>query len=80
MYLAMVQRLPYADKENPDPRGDLDRALEVSAWITPTTRKIYSDLTAPLGAPAWWHGDEEATDAFLHGMGVNSLDELAQRG
>jgi hypothetical protein len=72
----MVQRLPYADKENPDPRGDLDRALEVTTWQTPTTRKVYRDSDAPLGAPQWWHGDEEATDVFLRGMGVESLDQL----
>lgn len=27
-------------------------------------------------APSWWRGDEEATDSFLRGMGVQSLDQL----
>jgi hypothetical protein len=74
----MLQRLPYPDeKENPDPRGDLDRDLEVALWETPTTRRRYRDApVATDGAPAWWHGDEEATDAFVRGMGIKSLDDL----
>jgi hypothetical protein len=75
VYLAVLQRLPVPDKENPDPRGDLDRSLEVILWQTPTTKR-YSVADVPSGAPAWWHGEEEATDAFIRGMGVQSLDQL----
>jgi hypothetical protein len=77
----MVQRLPWPDeKSNPDPRGDLDRWLDVHLWKTPTTRHTYDDTNAPVGAPAWWHGDEEATDSFLRGMGVKSINELRGGG
>jgi hypothetical protein len=72
----VIQRLSLPDKENTDPRGDLDRALEVHAWHTPGTKK-YDRVDAD--APAWWRGDEEATDAFLRGMGVSNLDELAAK-
>lgn len=74
VYLSMVRRLPYPNKENPHPREDFDRSLEVSAWHTPLSKR-YSE-NVPDGAPQWWHGDEAATDEFLKGMGVQSLDQL----
>lgn len=66
----MVERLPYPDeKENPHPREDLDNALRVREWNTPTTRRT----TEPVepGAPSWWHGDEDASQSFLREMGID---------
>ena len=76
----MVARLPWPDEQkNPDPRGDLDRELEVSLWPTPFTRRVYAEDVEP-GAPSWWHGEEEATDSVLRGMGLKSVDQLAGGG
>jgi hypothetical protein len=49
-------------------REQLDSDLGVRQWGTVTapaaTPVIESD------APAWWHGDEEASESFLAAMGV----------
>lgn len=74
----MVQRLDYSEEEG-DVRGKLDRSLEVATWRTPATpattveRKV--DIEGDeFTAPAWWRGDEDASQSFLAAMGV-TLDE-----
>jgi hypothetical protein len=69
----MVQRLGYPDeKDNPDPRGDLDRWLEIGSWPTPAMRRTsYDDEQREPGAPDWWHGDEEASQTFFKSMGID---------
>ncbi len=65
----MVARLePPDEKENRDPRGELDRNLEVGSWRVPGWDGLAREL--PDGAPAWWRGDEEASQSFLRAMGV----------
>lgn len=53
-------------------RGELDAALGVAAWPGP----LPPARVVPVepGAPAWWHGDEEASQSFLAAMGVH-LDQ-----
>ena len=53
----------------------LNRELGVNDWSTPfATSNITKPLAidAPgLNAPAWWHGDEEASQSFLQAMGIH---------
>jgi hypothetical protein len=71
VYWSIVRRL--------DDRGriELDAALGTAAW--PTLGVIddaieittAGELGVPVGAPAWWHGDVEASQSFITAMGVN---------
>ncbi len=69
----MLIRLTY-DEKNPDgPRKLLDQRLQVGAWRTlgkPKPRPV----GAPDSAPSWWQGDEEASQTFLHAMGIVTTD------
>lgn len=67
----MIARLPLADRENPDPRGDLDAQLEVHLWLTPLMQRAAYDAPNEPGAPTWWHGDEEASQTFFNAMGID---------
>jgi len=70
VYRAMIDRLTY-DHEHPDKaRTELDRLLEVETWAVPGLRSTRYDATIKSDAPAWWHGDEDASQVFLHSMGV----------
>lgn len=61
----MIMRLPVDDKR--DYRAELDADLGVSQWW-PTRR---GPLAAREdGAPAWWTGDEDASQAFLREYGA----------
>ncbi len=69
----MVQRQPLPSDEHDNPRAELDVTLEVSSWWTPGQRRrdaIHED------APPWWRGEDEATQSFLTGMGLTSVDQL----
>lgn len=49
--------------------------LEVSTWHSPFTSRVSKRVVASVDVPdrkppAWWHGDEEASQGFLQAMGV----------
>jgi hypothetical protein len=67
----MLERLIMPDeKTNPDPRGDLDRILEVDYWSTPVTTPTRA-ADVPPEAPVWWRGEEEASQSFFTAMGID---------
>jgi hypothetical protein len=55
-------------------RQRLDNVLGVRRWIVPRSGvnvavpATFDDV--PLNAPAWWFGDEDASQTFLAEMGV----------
>jgi hypothetical protein len=69
MYYELTRRLERDEKNPLRPRRELDRQLQVSSWWTPggAYRRRQRDATS---APAWWRGDEDASQTFLHAMGV----------
>lgn len=67
----MIKRLAF-DKERPTrPRTQLDQQLEVGSWKMPGG--AYRQRQVVPSAPGWWRGDEDASQTFLHAMGVVSL-------
>lgn len=66
----MIERLIMKDDEHPDPRGDLDALLNTAQWSTPVTRPAVNESTL-LGAPTWWHGEEDASQSFFKAMGID---------
>lgn len=67
----MTRRLEHDQKNPARPRRDLDRQLQVNAWHVPGG--AYRQRREVSTAPAWWRGDEDASQTFLHAMGVVSL-------
>lgn len=65
----MLKRLPYDEKR--DHRAELDRALLTSAWVTPWNPTGREAGAAATRGPAWWRGDEDASQSFLAAVGVN---------
>jgi hypothetical protein len=55
-------------------RAQLDAALCVAAWPAPGIRRARPAEPTEPGAPAWWHGDEDASQSFLDAMGVQLTD------
>lgn len=47
----------------------LDADLEVRLWLTPG-QTAPEPVEVEEGAPYWWHGDEDASQAFLAAQGV----------
>lgn len=71
IYYEMTTRLKVDDK-NPDRyRRELDNTLNVGAWNLPGG--AYRQRQVVPNAPHWWRGDEDASQTFLHAMGVVSL-------
>ncbi len=72
MYYEMTRRLEVDEKNPTRPRRQLDQQLKVGDWVTPggAYRQRKVDEPAP---PAWWRGDEDASQTFMHAMGVVSL-------
>jgi hypothetical protein len=70
----MVRNLPDDDDEGRRVRQQLDSDLDTFHWRVPGLNvrapqpRAASTEPAP---PAWWHGDEEASQIFLQAMGVN---------
>lgn len=67
----MLDRLDYDPEDRDGPtkaRRDLDAALEVNTWSVPGVRR--RTPTNPTRTPTWWRGDEDASQTFLHAMGV----------
>lgn len=78
VYRAMLQRLDYSEEEG-DVRGKLDLALGVASWPAPGRPVVPVERTVEIDGetfnpPAWWRGEEDASQSFLASMGV-SLDE-----
>jgi hypothetical protein len=66
----MLDRLKH-DPDQPDRyRAELDRQLDVAAWCVPGVRPRVVREPLPPDAPAWWHGDEDASQSFLAAAGV----------
>lgn len=65
----MCQRVQDGERE---PEGSaharLDTELEVRYWRVPG--QVEPPAPAEDGAPHWWHGDEDASQAFLAAQGV----------
>lgn len=65
----MVQRLDVGDDEKPeDVRRGFDRDLGVLRWQVPGGGNKYAEVEVEDGAPNWWAGDEEASQAALESM------------
>lgn len=72
----MLARLEYDEKR--DIRAELDTWLDTREWSTPFRAPIEpGDIVTDgepeddLGrVPAWWQGDEEASQSFFASMGV----------
>jgi len=71
VYYEMTRRLE-SDERNPRrPRTQLDQQLEVGTWRLPGG--AYRRRQDTSHVPTWWRGDEDASQTFLHAMGVVSL-------
>jgi hypothetical protein len=55
-----------------DRRQGIDNELGVAAWPGPVPHR--RSVPVIPGAPAWWAGEEEASDSFLAAMGVQLAD------
>lgn len=55
-----------------DRRQSIDNDLGVSAWPGPIPH--YRPMPVIPGAPAWWVGEEEASQGFLAAVGVQLAD------
>jgi hypothetical protein len=71
VYYAMLQRLDHDPKNPTRARNTLDRQLEITSWKQPGG--AYRQRQVVPNAPSWWRGDEDASQTFLHAMGVVSL-------
>lgn len=67
----MLQRLHVKDGQSPDDaRRRFDVQLGVDAsWAVPG-RRMRAPQPREAGAPWWWRGAEDASQSFLHAMGV----------
>lgn len=52
-------------------RQQLDADLNVSEWTLGGVRAKRRSAEIPSDAPAWWLGDEDASQAFLRAVGVD---------
>lgn len=68
----MLKTLPYPDeKEHPDPRQEMiDGPLSVDTWHSPGTA-TREELGVSDEAPAWWRGDEDASQSFFKAVGID---------
>lgn len=65
----MVQRLEVGDDDKPeDVRRGFDNDLGVIRWQVPGGGNKYADVEVEEGAPAWWAGDEQASQSALDAM------------
>lgn len=66
VYSYMVERLP-PNEERKNYRLEFDNTLGVRNWSIPGQEA--KRVPVEPGAPAWWAGDEEASQSFLTAMG-----------
>lgn len=71
IYYEMTTRLEYDQKNPLKNRRELDTSLQVGTWKLPGG--AYRQRRVVPNAPHWWRGDEDASQTFLHAMGVVSL-------
>lgn len=65
----MCQRLkPDDEGDTTAARQDLDDKLGVVRWQVPGGGNKYAEVEREAGAPSWWAGDEEASQASLAAM------------
>lgn len=66
----MCQRVESRENEPADAAHQrLDADLEVRLWTVPG-QAAPEPVEVEEGAPYWWHGDEDASQAFLSSQGV----------
>lgn len=70
----MLERLDQDEKQPARPRTLLDQQLKVREWRSPGSRLRKKTRDVPTNAPAWWQGDEDASQTFLHAMGIVMTD------
>lgn len=69
VYFSMIQRLKPDDEGNTvAARRELDNNLGVARWQVPGHGNKYAEIETEEGAPSWWVGDEEASQASLAAM------------
>jgi hypothetical protein len=67
----MLQRLIVREGQSEEQaRARFDADLGVSAWALPGRERAEMQQTKDTGAPWWWTGAEDASQAFLASMGV----------
>jgi hypothetical protein len=71
IYYELTRRLEHDEKMPDRPRRRLNQQLDVGAWRVPGG--AYRQRRDVPRAPSWWRGDEDASQTFLHAMGVVSL-------
>jgi len=71
VYYEMTRRLEHDQKNPQRPRRELDNQLKVGSWQLPGG--AYRRRQRVDSVPSWWRGDEDASQTFLHAMGVVSL-------
>ena len=65
----MTQRLKADDDGDVTAsRRELDGELGVARWQVPGQGNKYAEVEIEEGAPSWWTGDEEASQASLAAM------------
>jgi hypothetical protein len=67
VYSVALERLRQDEKQPEKPRHDFDGTLDVRSWMIPGGARV---RVVEEGAPAWWNGDEDASQQFLASMGV----------
>jgi anti-sigma factor ChrR (cupin superfamily) len=70
----MLERLERDEKQPGRPRTVLDQQLQTREWRAPGKRVQRKRVDTPNDAPAWWKGDEDASQTFLHNMGIVMTD------
>jgi hypothetical protein len=66
----MIQRLDVGSEQDAEVvRKSFDDELGVAMWQTPG-RPIDPERETDPDAPAWWAGEEDASQTFLNSMGV----------
>jgi len=69
IYSEMVQNLEVGENDKPeDVRREFDNELGVIRWQVPGGGNKYADAVIEEGAPAWWAGDDEASEGSLEAM------------
>lgn len=68
IYHALLSRLKHDDKNPSAPRDNFDKKLSVPQWTLPGG--VYVPEKTEGRPPAWWDGDEEASQSFLQTMMV----------
>lgn len=75
VYYEMTQRLSYDQSKEgaaEAARKQLDAEMKIKRWrVAVVQEDPYAGQVEDEGAPWWWDGDQEASDSFLKGMGVD---------